>query len=660
MIFANPGTSRARRSVALIAALLLTVWLTGVDLGVAPPALGAAAPTTQVFTTPGVSVFTVPAGVTEVEVEAVGAAGGTCYSGNGGHGASVTAVVSVTAGSQLRVGVGQAGPAEATCMGAGTPGGTPGGGGAGGPGDPYHGATGGAGGGGASLISLGTGAPTSASALVVAGAGGGAAYGIAGGDAGSPGADGDAGGGGAGTQVAGGAGGSPFGGNSTGGVDGSAFFGGAGGHGDTNNGSGGGGGGGGYFGGGGGGGTTNYSGGGGGGSSYVTPTGDILSEAAPTSSVASVTITYPPVYPLPRAVISSPTTGGTYLLDESVITAFSCTEATDGPGLASCDDSHGTASVDGGAGTLDTSWAGTHTYTVTATSSGGDTGTDSISYTVVYPPPSAQISLPTTGGTYVLGQSVATAFTCAEGTGAPGLTSCDDSHGAATVDGGAGTLDTSSVGPHTYTVTAASSGGDTGTDSISYTVVYSPPSAHISSPSTGHTYPLGMPVRTAFSCAESSGGPGLVSCQDSHGAATLAGGTGTLDTTTAGAHTYAVTARSSSGLSRTRSISYTITPARVTIRSTRARVAGGRAKIVVGCAGATVCRGTITIVRGRTVVATGAYRASRGTSVVVRTRLTRAGSALVKKTKGPRLSAQARATVVGGVTARRTIVLKLG
>lgn len=85
----------------------------------------------------------------------------------------------------------------------------------------------------------------------------------------------------------------------------------------------------------------------------------------------------------PEAVIASPADGQTFTLGESVPTEFLCLEAPGGPGIESCVDSEG-ASAPGGL--LDTSSTGTHTYTVTATSENGLTGTAEIIYTVVEPP----------------------------------------------------------------------------------------------------------------------------------------------------------------------------------------------------------------------------------------------------------------------------------
>ncbi len=89
------------------------------------------------------------------------------------------------------------------------------------------------------------------------------------------------------------------------------------------------------------------------------------------------------------------------------------------------------------------------------------------------------------------------------------------------------------------------------------------PSALIGSPSTGRTFAVGQRVATSFACADGAGGPGLSSCDDSTGTDTAGGGSGHLDTSTPGPHTYAVTATSRDGAAATGSIVYTVAAAPV-------------------------------------------------------------------------------------------------
>jgi hypothetical protein len=483
------GPTARRVGVGVFGALVLCT-------GVGPQGAWGA---TQTFETPGKYSFTVPAGVTSLYVAAVGAAGGSCFAGPGGRGASASAIVPVTPGQQLFVGVGGAG-------GSGGVGGTGqrvcptwtggaagvNGGGAGGS-IPFAGnALGGAGGGGASAVGPGDAtAPVFSSLMVVAGGGGGGTYNQAGGDSGSAGSPGLGNGdsqGGAGTLLSGGLGGLKGSTNSTPGSNGGALAGGDGGNGDSAGASkGAGGGGGGYYGGGGGGGSGpgGYAGSGGGGSSFIASAATFVIAPAVSSSAAGVTLVAPAPDP-PTATVASPSSGSTQALGQSVPTSFSCTEGERGFGVVSCTDSTGTNTTAGGTGLLDTSTVGAHTYTVTATSATGLTGAKTINYTV-QAAPTATIASPASGGAYVVGQSVPTSFSCTEGAGSPGLASCADSTGTNTTAGGTGLLDTSAVGAHTYTVTARSTSGLIGTASISYTVT---------DPPLGETSPLGAVPKT--------------------------------------------------------------------------------------------------------------------------------------------------------------------
>lgn len=271
---ATPGRRRIARRAAGSGVVAI---LAGVAAVAAAPSAAQAAGT-QTFTTPGTSIYTVPTGVTQLAISAVGAAGGGCTNA-GGRGAAVAGTFPVSGGELLTVSVGGVG---GTC-GATSPGGVGGGGSA----DTYGG-----GGGGASGVSLGADAATPGSELLVAGAGGGTgAGGLPGGDAGAVGSLAPLGTlAQPGTQTAGGAGGTDFSGLNDNGGNGSFATGGAGGPG-AGGGAGGGGGGGGFFGGGGGAGGIPPAGGGAGGSSYLALEATETSGPTVTSNPASVTIT---------------------------------------------------------------------------------------------------------------------------------------------------------------------------------------------------------------------------------------------------------------------------------------------------------------------------------------------------------------------------------
>lgn len=235
------------------------------------------AQTVTTFTYTGtVQTYTVPVGVTSLQVDMQGAKGGFnsefpsgSTPSDGGNGGRVQATLAVTPGEVLNIYVGGAGGAGITTTGGA------GGFNGGGAGSDGFGSYGGGGGGGASDIRVGDNALSSR--VIVAGGGGGAGndyFGFnqdKGGDGGGViaqdglggGVDGANGAGFAGTQVAGGTGGTYSGYDN--GADGSLGIGGDGDAGGGNP-SAGGGGGGGYYGGGGG-----SWGGAGGGSSYTDP-----------------------------------------------------------------------------------------------------------------------------------------------------------------------------------------------------------------------------------------------------------------------------------------------------------------------------------------------------------------------------------------------------
>src|SRR5258708_32926378 len=138
--------------------------------------------------------------------------------------------------------------------------------------------------------------------------------------------------------------------------------------------------------------------------------------------------------------------------------------------------------------------------------------------------PSASISTPSNGATYALGQKVNASYTCAEGGGGPGISSC-----AGPVANGS-PIDSSTTGSHTFTVTATSSDGQTATAHATYTVAAAP-SILITAPLSGARYIRGNSfVLAGFSCHEGASGPGLSSC-----VGTVPNGK-RIDTNTSGTH----------------------------------------------------------------------------------------------------------------------------
>ncbi|MGH2904529.1 MAG: hypothetical protein ACRDK7_13235 [Solirubrobacteraceae bacterium] len=201
-------------------------------------------------------------------------------------------------------------------------------------------------------------------------------------------------------------------------------------------------------------------------------------------------------------------------------------------------------------------------------------------------------------------------------------------------------------------------------------------------------YALGQSVQTSFSCAEGPGGPGLSSCDDSTGTATVSGGSGHLDTSTAGTRTYTVTATSKDGATGRESIIYNVAapPPAVTIRTARAVVTGGGTKVKLACGGGladSICRGKLSlavkvkrshghgkhrVTRTKTLLIahadytipagkdTAVALAGRQTTVVLR--LTTQGLRLLRAAHRHRLRVRATATVSGGHTAHRVILLR--
>lgn len=105
-------------------------------------------------------------------------------------------------------------------------------------------------------------------------------------------------------------------------------------------------------------------------------------------------------------------------------------------------------------------------------------------YVFVAPPPSISITSPATGATYTQGQAVTAGYSCTAPVGAS-VTTCTSS-----VANGA-PLDTTTLGPHTFTVSAIDSDGVSASQGASYNVVSPNSNPASSRGSTGPTGPTG-------------------------------------------------------------------------------------------------------------------------------------------------------------------------
>lgn len=193
-----------------------------------------------------------------------------------------------------------------------------------------------------------------------------------------------------------------------------------------------------------------------------------------------------------------------------------------------------------GAGSPVEGWAGlprdSGVYTIALT------GTRSCDFT----PPVVDLRSPVNGDSVARGAEVVVDFTCTDAGGSE-LVSCEGS-----VPDGA-TLDTSTLGPRTVTVTARDGAGNETTASATVDVVdRDTPTVELRTPADGASYAVGAEVLADYECSDEPGGSGIVSCvgEVPDGAA--------LDTATPGRRSFTVTATDAAGNTASRTVGYEV------------------------------------------------------------------------------------------------------
>ncbi len=129
-----------------------------------------------------------------------------------------------------------------------------------------------------------------------------------------------------------------------------------------------------------------------------------------------------------------------------------------------------------------------------------------------------------------------------------------DLNGTAIAGATSATISASSPGSYVCDVTASNQAGSMTQSSAAFAIVASPPSISITAPANGATYAQGQVVAAGYSCADPDGPGDVASCSGpvASGAA--------IDTSTAGAHSFTVTAADKAGNKASKTVTYTVTP----------------------------------------------------------------------------------------------------
>jgi Tol biopolymer transport system component len=242
----------------------------------------------------------------------------------------------------------------------------------------------------------------------------------------------------------------------------------------------------------------------------------------------------------PHVQIFTPAAAGVYVPGNGDRVFYACT--SDFSVVVTCTGSQPFGAI------IDTSFAGVHQFTVTATDLGGRQTTATVSYTVPdLTPPTVEFRTPADGGTYDFGANATVGYACSDGQGGSGILYC-----VGAMENGA-PLDTSRIGTFTFAVTAVDKAFNVVTATATYSVVdRTPPSVTITTPSVQAVYKQDQIVGADYICTDRSGGSDIISCSGNVPSGAV------IDTSTVGAHTFTVTAIKAAHNTTTASRGYTV------------------------------------------------------------------------------------------------------
>jgi hypothetical protein len=258
-------------------------------------------------------------------------------------------------------------------------------------------------------------------------------------------------------------------------------------------------------------------------------------------TLTGTVVCVPPDTTKPTIQIDSPVDGSHVKQGADVVVDFSCADEG-GSGLVSCVGS----TADGSK--LDTSKLGPVTLTVTARDKAGNETIAKSTITVEdRTKPTVTLTTPADGAVYERDEQVAADYGCADETSGSGVDTC-----VGDVPNGAD-VDTSTLGEHSFTVTATDHAGNAASAVAHYTVVdVTAPQITIATPSQGAAYDLGQQVSASYSCADEDGGSGLASCTG-----TVANGAA-VDTSSVGQKSFTVSAADNAGNPASQTVTYTV------------------------------------------------------------------------------------------------------